>query len=121
MFDTSNVSIDTLEQDLLACESDKARSVFHQVGLLRQLDVAQVAAADGCRTMVDWISSRLDVSHRVARDLLFLARAEDHQVDEWLQSGEIGLERGVALVRLRRTQASEQLVSDSFGLDLGGL
>lgn len=124
MFDTLTVpdrSIDSLEQELSACEADKARLISRQIELLRRLDVAQAAAADGCKTMTDWVAARLDASHRVARDLLTVARASDPDVDRWLESGEIGLERAVALIRLRNTGASEKSMADSFGLDLEGL
>ncbi|HUO46772.1 MAG TPA: DUF222 domain-containing protein, partial [Acidimicrobiia bacterium] len=121
MFDTVTPSIDTLEQGLLACESDKARLVSRQIETLRRLDLGQVASADGCRTMGDWVSSRLDVSHSVASSLMLVARAEDREVDRLLESGEIGLERAELLVRLRQSGASDQLISESFGFDLSGL
>ncbi len=121
MFETSTLSVDALEQELLQREAHKARLIGEQIGLLRQLDVAQVAAADGCRTMIDWVASRLDVSHGVAKDLLVVARADNAEIDRLLESGEVGLERAVALLRLRNTGASEELVAASFGLDLSGL
>ncbi|HKX76621.1 MAG TPA: hypothetical protein VJR05_14665, partial [Acidimicrobiia bacterium] len=118
---TTTRSIDSLEQELLACQADKTRLVFRQVELLRHLDVAQVAAADGCRTMIDWVASRLDVSRPVAKDLLVVARAQNPEIDRWLETGEIGLERAVALIRLHNTDAREELMADAIGLDLGGL
>ena len=63
----------------------------------------------------------MDVSHRIARDLLVVARAEDDRVDRLLAAGEVGLERAVALIRLGDTGASDELVAASFGLDLAGL
>ncbi|HKX76394.1 MAG TPA: hypothetical protein VJR05_13495, partial [Acidimicrobiia bacterium] len=118
---TTTRSIDSLEQELLACQADKTRLVFRQVELLRQLDVAQVAAADGCRTMIDWVSSRLDVSRPVAKDLLVVARAQNPQIDRMLQTGEIGMERAVALIRLHNTGAPDELMAAASGLDLSGL
>ncbi|HKX75747.1 MAG TPA: hypothetical protein VJR05_10200, partial [Acidimicrobiia bacterium] len=110
---TTTRSIDSLEQELLACQADKTRLVFRQVELLRHLDVAQVAAADGCRTMIDWVASRLDVSRRIAKDLLVVARAENAEVDRMLESGVVGLERAVALIRLVNTGASLELMEAS--------
>ena len=124
MFDTLTVedrSVDSLERDLLASERRVAGERARQVELLRRLDVAQVAAADGCKSMADWVASRLDVSHRIARDLMVVARAEDDRVDRLLEAGEVGLERAVALIRLGDTGASDELVAASFGLDLTGL
>ncbi|HKX75152.1 MAG TPA: HNH endonuclease signature motif containing protein [Acidimicrobiia bacterium] len=122
MFATTTArSIDSLEQELAGWEDTVSQVRFHQVELLRQLDVAQVAAADGCRTMIDWVASRLDVSRPIAKDLLVVARAQNSQIDQMLQSGVIGLERAVALIRLYNTGAGEELMADALGLDLGGL
>jgi hypothetical protein len=123
MFDimTSAPSVDSLEHELLTCEADRSRLAARQVDLLRRLDLAQVAITDGCKNMVDWVASRLDVSHRAAQDLLVVARARKQTVDRLLESGEIGLERAVALVKLADTGSSERTIADSFGLDLAGL
>ncbi|HKX74899.1 MAG TPA: hypothetical protein VJR05_05870, partial [Acidimicrobiia bacterium] len=121
MFATTHRSIDSLEQELLGWQNEKARASFQQLQLIRQLDQAQVALADGCKNMADWISSRLDLTPRVARDLLYVARAHHQVVEEWLETDEIGLERAVALIRLHRTGASPELMEASRGIDLGGL
>jgi hypothetical protein len=71
--------------------------------------------------MVEWVASRLDVSYPVARDLMFLAKAEDQRVEELLADGRIGLERAVLMTRLRLTGASDAEVMASLGFDLAGL
>jgi hypothetical protein len=71
--------------------------------------------------MVEWVASRLDVSHPVARDLMFLAKAADSKVEDMLASGEVGLERAVLMARLRLAGASDSEVAASMGFDLGGL
>ncbi|HKX75109.1 MAG TPA: hypothetical protein VJR05_06945, partial [Acidimicrobiia bacterium] len=114
-------SIDSLEQELLSWQAEKARASFQQLPLIRQLDQTQVWLADGCKNMAAWISSRLDLPQRIARDLLYVARAHHQLVEEWLETGEIGLERAVALIRLHRTSASPELMEASRGIDLGGL
>ncbi|HEU4750229.1 MAG TPA: HNH endonuclease [Acidimicrobiia bacterium] len=120
MFGVGN-SIDTLEQDLLACQRRHGELWARQVELLRELDLGQVATADGSRTMVEWVASRLDVSHPVARDLMFLAKAADSKVEDMLASGEVGLERAVLMTRLRLAGASDAEVTASLGYDLAGL
>ncbi len=71
--------------------------------------------------MVEWVASRLDVSHATARDLMFLARAADRWVEELLADGRIGLERAVLMTRLGLTGASESELVASLGFDLAGL
>lgn len=113
-------SIDSLEHELLGSERVVARERAHQVAIIRSLDSRQVATADGCRSMVEWVASRLDVSHSVAGELLQLAKAKDVQVEELLSHGEIGLERAALMVRLRLAGASDEQVIDSRGYDLAG-
>lgn len=114
-------TIDGLEQNLLVSEREKSRLCARQVEALRQLDVAQVDLVDGCRSMVEWVASRLDVTHRQARDLVFLSKAADRHVEEQLASGEIGLDRAVAMVRLHQAGASSDVIAQSHGYDLGGI
>lgn len=114
-------SVDTLEQVVLVAEQEKARLCARQVEAIRHLDQAQVDLVDGARSMVEWVASRLDVSHQLARDLVFLAKSADRQVQELLASGEIGLDRAVAMVRLRLAGAPSNVISRSFGFDLAGI
>ena len=124
MFDylpTQDETLDQLEQELLATHQVHGPLWARQIEALRRLDLGQVASADGCRTMTEWVASRLDVTHSVAAALMFLARADDPEVDRMLETGEIGLERAALLVRLRQSGASEEQAAASFGLDLSGL
>jgi 5-methylcytosine-specific restriction endonuclease McrA len=114
-------TIDGLEQELLNCQRGHAELWSRQIEALRHLDWGQVDLVDGSRSMVEWVASRLDVTHQQARDLVFLSKAADRQVEELLASGEIGLDRAVAMVRLRRAGASSEVISQSFGFDLGGI
>ena len=77
MFDHDKESIDTLEQGLLADEAEISRLRHRQAQTLRLLESAQVAQMDGCRSMTEWISSRLDEDPQTARALLALSRATD--------------------------------------------
>lgn len=42
--------------------------------VVAELDKRQVATADGCRTLTDWISSRLDLRHDIASQLVSASR-----------------------------------------------
>lgn len=114
-------SVDQVEQDLFQAHAAHGVLWAHQLQALRQLDVAQVGLADGCRTMVDWVASRLDVPHARARDLLLLAKAENSELERLLREGEIGLDRAIALAKLSLAGASEDELSRALGFDLAGI
>jgi hypothetical protein len=42
---------------LLASETAVARARAGQIAILRDLDLRQVATADGCRSMIEWVAS----------------------------------------------------------------
>jgi hypothetical protein len=68
------VSIDELEQQLLACESKESRLRQRQAALLNDLDGRQVYRVDGCRSFGEWVRYRLDVSEGTAKDFVDVAR-----------------------------------------------
>ena len=123
MLATTDVSLDTLEQELLACEALISRVRAHQAGVVRTLDAAQVNTTDGSRSMLDWIAARLDVTHDTARQLLEVARRlpEHATIREQLENGEITVERALATARLAAAGASPEDVIDSAGYDLDGV
>lgn len=121
MFEQAIATVDSVEQELTSFEAAKSELEVGQVEILRQLDSAQVAIGDGCRTMTEWVASRLDLSQQVARDLMELVKANQPDLDALLKSGEIGFERAVMMTRLRQAGAFPELVSRSDGYDLGGL
>lgn len=114
-------SADSLEQSLLRSEAVIASERARQVAVLRSLESLQVAIADGCRSINEWVASRLDVTHSTASDLMLLAKAADAPIEAMLANGEIGLERAVVMVRLRLAGAPDEHVADSLGYDLAGV
>jgi hypothetical protein len=117
---TTDVPLDTLEQELIACEALISRARSRQAELLRILDGAQVDAADGSRSMLDWTAARLDVSHDTARQILEIARRlPDRQpIAARLETGEMTVDRALATARLAAAGATADLVADSAGYDL---
>lgn len=120
---TTDVSLDTLEQELIACEALVSRVRSRQAELLRILDGAQVNATDGSRSMLDWTAARLDISHDTARQLLAIAtRLADHEaIATGLETGEMTVERALATARLIAAGAAPEIVADSAGYDLEGV
>ena len=118
----SDIPIDALEQRLLAAESVIARQRGIQARLLCGLEAAQVALMDGCRSMNEWVASRLDVSSDTARDLLRLSRGrEGNQTARDLSEGTISFERAARELKLSEAGASPETLARSRGFDLAGL
>jgi hypothetical protein len=82
-------SIDSLEQDFARLTAAVSSLDALRLEVLRRLDVAQVATADGARTMVEWLTGRFDLELDTARTLVGLARVADDEVEELLEAGHI--------------------------------
>ncbi|MGQ0848706.1 MAG: DUF222 domain-containing protein [Actinomycetota bacterium] len=92
---------DRLEARVLATEAAISRLRAQQVADLRILDRLQVDTGDGARTLADWVSAQLDLSHQTSSRLTTVARAADTQIDANLRDGRWGLDRAAALCKLR--------------------
>jgi hypothetical protein len=68
------ISIDAAEQTLITAELHIARLRAIQMDAIEMLDKAQVATADGARTLSEWVAARTDVSLDTARDLVRTTR-----------------------------------------------
>ena len=111
--------IDQIETELFEVTGLVARLDAARVRLIRELDVAQVAATDGSRSLVEWVASRLDVESENARRLVDLARA-DERLDAEMDDG-MTVDRAAAVTRLRAEGASEETIASSFGFNLAGM
>lgn len=123
MFDTQETATtDELEQALLAEEEAISRARARQVALIRALDRAQVATMDGCRSLAEWVASRLDLSPELARALVWAARAlpDQPEVEEALREAECSFDRAVAVSRLEAA-GLEGALERSRGWDLGAI
>jgi hypothetical protein len=117
----SHRSVDRLERCLAEAAGMWSRAVAAMLPAIRALDVAQVDLVDGSRSMVEWLSARLDCDHPTARRLLGLARSADAEVEERLAAGEVSVDRASAVVLLKATGAPPEEMDRSFGLDLAGV
>jgi hypothetical protein len=121
MLDTE-ITVDALEQRVLADEREIARIRARQAIALAALDRVQVHTADGLRTLENWVSARLDLPYERARRLTQAARtlAEHPDLARRFSDGDIGLDRAVLTAQLA-TVAPPEVVERSEGWDLGGL
>ena len=93
---------DELEQELLADEVERSRLVARQVEILEELDYRQVATADGCRSLSEWTTARLDVHPDTAKCLVRTMRRTVERPDlrEAVAEGDISFDRLEALSRI---------------------
>ena len=60
--DFETTTTDTIEQQLLRAEATIAQLRGAQMALLREIDRRQAPMADGCRSLVEWVTGRLDLA-----------------------------------------------------------
>ena len=96
------LTVDQREQRLAADERLIARIRARQLHDLEELDRAQAATADGCRSLSEWTASRLDVSQETAKTLVRTMRRTIDRPDlrRALASGEVSYDRVEALSRI---------------------
>ena len=101
------MDLDLLTQDqkervLVDAEAEIARLRAVQLDVLEDLDRCQVATADGCRSLSEWTTARLDVHPDNAKCLVRTMRrtAERPDLREALARGEISFDRMEALSRI---------------------
>ncbi len=111
------VSTDAIEQELAALEGLAGQVRARQVTLLREIDVRQVPDADGCVSLKQWATGRLDVHPTTAGELAFLAKTEPTSPEiEALTGGGVSFDRAAACARLRAAGASEDTLERSQGV-----
>lgn len=97
-----DASADALEQQIIADERLIARLRARQVAALAALDRAQVVMADGCRTLAEWTTARLDVAPETAKRLVATMRRLEgrHDLVAALEAGEATFDRVEAVSRI---------------------
>ena len=71
---TATLTMDTIEQRLAQGEATIAEMRAAQMVLIREADRRQAPLADGCRSMAEWVTGRLDVAPETAKALVSTAR-----------------------------------------------
>jgi hypothetical protein len=97
-----NLSIDQREQRLIAAEHEIGRLRGIQLQDLAELDIAQVASADGSRSLSEWVSARMGVGPETATTLVRTMRriqGRPHLEGE-LAAGNVSFDRVEALSRI---------------------
>jgi hypothetical protein len=91
-----------LEQLLVGDEHRVSQLRARQTFVLEELDRRQVATADGCKSLSEWLAARLDLGLDTAKSLVRTMRRTAHRPDlrERLASGEVSFDRVEALSRI---------------------
>jgi hypothetical protein len=105
MFDgmeLSEFSNDGLEQLLTETEHRIGQGRALQMAVLAEVDVRQMAAADGARSLSEWVTGRLDVSPDTAKSLVQTMRRlqERPDLEDRLAAGETTFDRVEAVSRI---------------------
>jgi hypothetical protein len=102
VMDMGELSEDQLDQLIISAEAEIASWRAVEMAVVGEKRARQSHAADGYRSLVDWLAARADISHRTARSLCWTATRLDHapEVAAWLAEGEITFDRAEQLARL---------------------
>jgi hypothetical protein len=121
--DFTDCTIDELEQFVTGIERSFARGRVAQMTALRELDRRQAPLADGCRSLVEWVTGRLDLAPDTAKTLVSTARRLDGLplVEAAALAGEITFDRVAAVARLAGPGDEHTALEESAGLDVAGI
>ena len=100
--DLNLLTQDQKERVVVDAEAEIARLRGVQLDVLEDLDRCQVATADGCRSLSEWTTARLDLHPDTAKTLVRTMRRTVDRPDlrEALAAGEISFDRLEALSRI---------------------
>ena len=112
-------TMDRIETRLVEIETTIGRLRAVQVELLGEIDGRQAPLADGCRTLAEWICSRLDVAPETGRLLSRMVHSDAGAVTDELAGGDVTFDRACELIRLSSPTHGE--IEGSRRFDIAGL
>ena len=120
---TEDLSTDILEQQLLVGEATIAQIRAAQMTIIREIDRRQTPLADGCRSMSEWVTGRLDVAPETAKTLVSTARRLEAlpTVEAATQDGSLSFDRTVALARIAVPSEDETIIGELSVYDVAAI
>ena len=120
---TQDLTTDTIEQQMLNAETSIARMRAAQMVLIREADRRQAPLADGCRSMAEWVTGRLDVAPETAKALVMTARRLETlpTVEDTIRDGDITFDRTAAIARFADPTQDATIVDRLSVYDVAGI
>jgi hypothetical protein len=120
---TTSLTMDAIERSLTDGEATIARVRRSQMVLIREADRRQEPTADGCRSMAEWVTGRLDVAPETAKTLVSTARRLESlpTVDDTTAVGSISFDRTVAVARIADPSQDATIVDELAVFDVAGI
>jgi len=120
---TGTLTMDVIEQRLRDGEATIARVRAAQMVLIREADRRQAPMADGCRTLTEWVTGRLDVAPETAKALVSTARRLETLpiVESAAVDGAVSFDRTVAVTRVAAPAEDGSVLDELAVYDVAGI
>jgi hypothetical protein len=120
---TATLTTDTIEQRLAEGEAAIAKIRRSQMVLIREADRRQAPLADGCRSMAEWVTGRLDVAPETAKSLVTTARRLEAlpTVQHTIEEGMISFDRTTAVARIAEPSEDATIIDELAVYDVAGI
>ncbi len=119
----TTLTMDTIEQRLAEGEAMIAKIRRSQMVLIREADRRQTPLADGCRSMAEWVTGRLDVAPETAKALVTTARRLEAlpTVQGAIADGSISFDRSTAVARIAEPSEDATIIDELAVYDVAGI
>ena len=119
----ATLTMDTIEQQMLNAEATIAEMRAAQMVLIREADRRQAPLADGCRSMAEWVTGRLDVAPETAKALVTTARRLEAlpTVGDAVGEGSISFDRTTAVARIAEPSEDATILDELAVYDVAGI
>ncbi len=120
---TTSLTMDAIEQRMLNAETAIAQMRAAQMVLIREADRRQAPLADGCRSLAEWVTGRLDVAPETAKTLVTTARRLESlpTVEHATAVGSISFDRTVEAARIALPSEDATIVDELSIYDVAAI
>lgn len=121
--EAEGLATETLGRGLFDGEAAIARHRAAQRCLVRELDRRRVALRDGCRSLAEWVTGRMDIAPETASVVVSTVRrlGDLPDVDHAAATDVIRFDRAVAVARCAGRGDSCDILAEMAGHDLAGI
>ncbi len=121
--DLIGITTDALEVFLADTEARVGQARAVQMAVLSELDRRRVPTGDGCRTLAEWVTGRLDLAPETARNLAHTTRtlADLPATRRALADGDVTFDRAAQLARTATAATEDADLQQAARFDIAGL